>query len=270
MQARKRSVVGVGRSRDPLCACMVAETRMTERTKDALILGGIVAGAVGALVAIDRSRKGSANSGDLTLPPLPYPMNALAPVISERTVDIHHNGHQASYVEGFNANMATLASMRQQPVKDDKARAKAVTPVWKNVAFNAGGAILHKLYWENLRPVASPVMRPAKKTEDILRRDYGSVDGAIREILDVGLGVQGSGWTVLAYSPELGRTVIMPVGNHEDAVTVGARPLLVLDVWEHAYYLDRPNQRKAYLDAIRGIINWSVVEDRLARALEVR
>ena len=243
---------------------------MTEKTKDALIMGGIVVGAVGALVALDRSRRGSANAGDLTLPPLPYPKNALAPVISERTVDIHHNGHQASYVEGYNANMATLASMRQQPVKDDKARAKAVTPVWKNVAFNAGGAILHKLYWENLIPAASPAMQPMKRTEEILRRDYGNTESAIREILDVGLGVQGSGWTVLAYSPELGRTVIMPVGNHEDAITVGARPLLVLDVWEHAYYLDRPNQRKAYLDAIRGIINWRVVEDRLERALAVR
>jgi len=249
---------------------MVEVAPMNERTKDALIVGGIVVGAVGALVALDRSRRGSANAGDLTLPPLPYPKNALAPVISERTVDIHHNGHQASYVEGFNANMATLVSMRQQPVKDDKARAKAVTPVWKNVAFNAGGAILHKLYWENLRPVASAASRPEKKTEEILRRDYGSVDGAVREILDVGLGVQGSGWTVLAYSPELGRTVIMPVGNHEDAVTVGARPLLVIDVWEHAYYLDRTNHRKAYLDAIRGIIDWSVVESRLVRALAVR
>jgi Fe-Mn family superoxide dismutase len=144
-----------------------------------------------------------------------------------------------------------------------------LAPVWRNAMFNGGGAILHKLYWENLRPDGAAPTKPGPRTLASLQRDFGSVNEALREIRDVGLGIQGSGWSVLAYSPELRQLVVMPVGNHQNEVLVGARPLLVLDVWEHAYYLDRKNNRKAYLDALLPRIAWDVVERRLVAAERV-
>jgi hypothetical protein len=118
-------------------------------------------------------------------------------------------------------------------------------------------------------PNGTAASKPGTRTRALLARDFGSVKEAVREMVDVGLGIQGSGWSVLAYSPELEQTVLMPVGNHEDKILVGARPLLILDVWEHAYYADRMNNRKAYLDALLPRIAWDVVEKRLVAAERV-
>lgn len=237
---------------------------METSTRNALLFGAAGLGLIGAAVVLGR-RSGSRNAPELTLPPLPYPEDALTPSVSARTVKEHHESHQAGYVKGYNTAMATLRGARAAGYPDAQ-RVQMLAPVWKNAMFHGGGAILHTLYWENLRPNGKPETKPGARTQAVLARDFGSVKALVQEMLDVGLGVQGSGWVVLAYSPELGQTVLMPVGNHQNEVLVGARPLLILDVWEHAYYADRMNNRKAYLDALLPRIAWDVVERRLVAA----
>jgi Fe-Mn family superoxide dismutase len=236
---------------------------METTTRNALLAGAAGLGLIGAAVALSR-RSGSRNAPELTLPPLPYADDALTPAVSARTVKEHHNSHQAGYVRGYNTAMKTLRNARA--ADDDAQRVAMLAPVWKNAMFHGGGAILHKMYWENLRPNGSASSSPGPRTRALLARDFGSVKEAVREMVDVGLGIQGSGWVVLAYSPELRQLVLMPVGNHQNEVLVGARPLLILDVWEHAYYLDRMNNRKAYLEALLPRIAWEVVEKRLVAA----
>lgn len=241
---------------------------METSTRNALLVGAAGLGLIGAAVVLGR-RAGSRNAPELTLPPLPYPEDALTPSVSARTVKEHHESHQAGYVRGYNGAMKTLREARAAGYSD-AARVQMLAPVWKTAMFHGGGAILHKLYWENLRPNGKPETKPGARTRALLARDFGSVKEAVREMVDVGLGIQGSGWTVLAYSPELDQTVLMPVGNHENHLLVGARPLLILDVWEHAYYADRMNNRKAYLDALLPRIAWDVVEKRLVDAERVK
>lgn len=240
---------------------------MDTSTRNALLFGAAGLGLIGVAVALGR-RSGSRNAPELTLPPLPYADGALTPAVSARTVNEHHGSHQAAYVRGYNTAMQALRNARAAN-DEDAQRVAMLTPVWKNAMFNGGGAILHKMYWENLRPNGSASSPPGPRTRALLARDFGSVKEAVREMVDVGLGIQGSGWVVLAYSPELRQLVLMPVGNHQNEVLVGARPVLVLDVWEHAYYLDRMNNRKAYLQALLPRIAWEVVETRLMDAERV-
>jgi len=241
---------------------------MDTSTRNAILFGAAGLGLIGVAVALDR-RRGSANAPTVELPPLPYAADALVPAVSAATVTEHHNSHQAAYVKGYNTAMQTLRNPRAAN-DDDAQRVAMLMPVWRNAMFNGGGSILHKLYWENLRPDGAAVTQPGPRTRASILRDFGSVKEALREIRDVGLGIQGSGWVVLAYSPELRQLVLMPVGNHQNEVLVGARPLLIIDVWEHAYYLDRKNNRKGYLEVVLPRIAWDVVEKRLVAAEQVR
>ena len=241
---------------------------MDTSTRNALLFGAAGLGLIGAAVALDR-RRGSANAPAVELPPLPYPTDALVPAVSAATVTEHYTTHQASYVKGYNTAMQTLRDARVADYEDPQ-RIAMLAPVWRNAMFNGGGSILHKLYWENLRPDGATPTKPGPRTRASILRDFGSVKEALREIRDVGLGIQGSGWVVLAYSPELRQLVVMPVGNHENGVLVGARPILIIDVWEHAYYLDRKNNRKGYLEVVLPRIAWDVVERRLVAAEQGR
>ena len=240
---------------------------METSTRNALLFGAAGLGLIGVAVALDK-RRGSANAPTIALPPLPYPVEALVPAVSAATVTEHYTTHQASYVKGYNTAMQTLRNARAADYEDPQ-RVAMLMPVWRNAMFNGGGSILHKLYWENLRPDGAAPTKPGPRTLASIQRDFGSVQEVLREIRDVGLGIQGSGWVVLAYSPELRQLVLMPVGNHQNEVLVGARPVLIIDVWEHAYYLDRKNNRKGYLEVVLPRIAWDVVEKRMLAAEKI-
>ena len=240
---------------------------METNTRNALLFGAAGLGLIGVAVALDK-RRGSANAPTVDLPPLPYPVEALVPAVSAATVTEHYTTHQASYVKGYNTAMQTLRNARAADYEDPQ-RIAMLMPVWRNAMFNGGGSILHKLYWENLRPDGAAPTKPGPRTLASIQRDFGSVQEVLREIRDVGLGIQGSGWVVLAYSPELRQLVVMPVGNHENGVLVGARPILIIDVWEHAYYLARKNNRKGYLEVVLPRIAWDVVEKRMLAAEKI-
>ena len=194
------------------------------------------------------------------LRPLPYPYEALEPTISTRTVTLHHDKHQASYVKGWNEAVDRLARSRAK-MSDGSLR-----DTYRGMAFNGAGVILHEMYWENLCPIGNSGL-VSKALQGAAVRDFGSFDRMIQEIAGVGTAIRGSGWVVLAWVPAFQRLTLLPVSEHQDNWIPGAVPLLVLDVWEHAYYLDYQSARNEYLHMIWNNVDWGVVSRRLAAAL---
>lgn len=174
------------------------------------------------------------------LRPLPYPPNELEPTVDEETVLIHHDVHQASYVKGWNER--------------------------KSPAFNGSGVILHEMYWENLcRRGASPP--PSPQFLSAVARQWSSLQAMASEMVQLGRGIQGSGWVVLTWVPRFQQLVVLPISIHQDGWIPTAVPLLVIDVWEHAYYLKYHADRATYLHEIWNNVNWGVVSRRFAEAV---
>ncbi len=190
-----------------------------------------------------------------TLPPLPYEADALAPYIDETTVLLHYEKHHAAYVNGANEAQDMLRRIAQGDLPPSIAPAATL-----RLAFNLGGHILHTLYWENLAPPTGS--EPSGALAEALCSSFGSVDGFMRVFRSATMAVQGSGWGVLGVEPVSHRLVVCAVQKHQDALLPGFKPLLVCDVWEHAYYLPYQNNRSAYLDAFFHLINWEVVASR--------
>jgi Fe-Mn family superoxide dismutase len=204
----------------------------------------------------------------LGLPPLPYDESALEPAISRRTVRLHHDKHQAAYVQGVNTTLGRLHELRVDPNRyGNTARQAMRLSLYRNLAFNAAGAHLHDLYWRNLTSRGKGG-QPSSELGAQVQRDFGSWASMLQEVSDVGKKIQGSGWVVLAWSQPLRRLVVLPIEDHQNQSPVGSVPLLVLDVWEHAYYLDTQNDRGKYLDRLlTGYVNWPEVSRRFQRAV---
>lgn len=194
-------------------------------------------------------------AGKYALPPLPYPADALAPYLDEATVLLHHDKHHAAYVAGANDAADTLRRIAQGDASPSLAPAATL-----NLAFNLSGHILHTLYWENLAP--PPQDAPCGELADAMAATFDSLDGFQRVFRAATLAVQGSGWGILGVEPASRRLVVCAVQKHQDALIPGLKPLLVCDVWEHAYYLHYRNNRSSYLDAFFALINWEVVASR--------
>ena len=199
------------------------------------------------------------------LPPLPYEESALEPIIDARTVNIHHTGHEKSYYDGLEEALDSLDRGRQGGKIEDRIRRRMRLSIARSIAYNGAGAILHHLYWENLAP-SGQGGNPSKALHDQITQDFGSAKQFIEEFSDIANAIPGSGWSVLVYSPEFERLFILPIENHENRWIPGAVPLLVVDVWEHAYYLKHTNKRNDYVREIWPIINWAVVSRRFATA----
>jgi Fe-Mn family superoxide dismutase len=199
------------------------------------------------------------------MPPLPYPATMLEPVIDAKTVDIHHNGHEESYYAGLDEALDSLARAREGEKIPDATRRRMRLSLAQSVAFNGSGAVLHKMYWENLCKPGQGGM-PSQALHQLIVRDFGSPQMFMEEFSDIAIATRGSGWAVLAWSPDFQRSFILSIENHQNGWLPNAIPLLVVDVWEHAYYLKYQNKRADYVKAIWGIINWNAVNARYARA----
>jgi Fe-Mn family superoxide dismutase len=184
------------------------------------------------------------------LKPLPYAQDALEPTIGAETVRIHHGTHQAGYVKGWNKGL-----QRGPRTRED----------YEQLAFNGAGVILHELYWENLCS-AGESPPPSQQLLSCMARCFGSAQAVVDQMSHVGAVIQGSGWVVLAWVPRFERMVLLPVRNHQNGWIPGAVPLLVIDVWEHAYYLDYQAARAEYLRLLWHNVNWGVVSARHAAA----
>lgn len=190
------------------------------------------------------------------LPILPYSYDALEPIISKEIMALHHDKHHATYVNGTNAALEKLEKYRKGEMEID------IKAMLRDVSFNLSGHILHSIFWLNMRkPQESN--GPSGKITGMINRDFGSFASFKKEFSAAAKTCEGSGWAALAWDPSSDQLFVMQIEKHNVATIAGLKILLVLDVWEHAYYLQYKNDRGAYTDKWWDVVNWNDVEKRL-------
>ncbi|MBI4446256.1 MAG: superoxide dismutase [Acidobacteria bacterium] len=197
-----------------------------------------------------------------TLPPLPYDYNALEPHIDEQTMRLHHDKHHQSYVDGLNKAEQKLEEAR-------KGGQFELVKHWeREIAFHGSGHMLHSIFWPNMSPKGGG--EPAGELAKAITRDFGSFEAFKNHFQAAATAVEGGGWGILAYQTLSNQLIILGVEKHQNLTQFGAVPLLVLDVWEHAYYLRYQNRRADYVKAFFNVINWKDVEQRYTTANQAR
>ena len=197
-----------------------------------------------------------------SLPELPYAYDALAPQISEVQLRLHHDKHHAAYVKGANAILEKLDKARQEGTDVDT---KATL---KELSFQVGGHKLHSLFWKNLAPATKTSKEPGGALADALKKEFGSIERFKKEFTAAANSTEGSGWAALAWCMHTQRPLLMQIEKHNVNVIPTYKILMVLDVWEHAYYLDYKNDRAKFTEAFWSIVNWDEVNKRLEAALK--
>ncbi len=187
----------------------------------------------------------------LQLPELPYGYKDLEPYISEEQLKLHHQKHHQAYVNSANALLEKLEKARRDNTEID------IKSTLKELSFHVGGHVLHSLFWRNLKPG-----KQIGVIKNSIEKEFGSFERFKKEFTQAATGVEGSGWAALAMD-NTGRLVIMQIEKHNVNIYPGFRLLMVLDVWEHAYYLDYKNNRAGFVDAFWNIVNWDEVGRRL-------
>lgn len=200
--------------------------------------------------------------GRHTLPPLPYPYNALEPHIDEKTMRLHHDIHHRSYVDGLNKAERMMLQARRTGNFD-------LIKHWeREAAFNGAGHYLHTLFWKTMSPKGGG--EPSGELRKQIVRDFGSFLAFKQHFSQAAEKVEGSGWAILVWSPRSQRLEILQAEKHQNLSQWDVIPLLPLDVWEHAYYLKYQNNRKAYIDAWWNVVNWPYVNRRYLKARRLR
>ncbi len=193
------------------------------------------------------------------LPELKFGYEALWPYITEEQLRIHHTKHHQSYVNNANQLLEKIKLARKnQEAVDIKSLTKALS-------FNIGGHVLHSLFWSNLQPADEQADIPQELNKKI-EHDFGSFDTFQQEFASIANSVEGSGWAALVYDTYSNRLHTMQVEKHNTNLFPNHRILLVLDVWEHAYYIDYRNERNKFVDSFWEIVNWKQVNKRLQKA----
>jgi len=193
------------------------------------------------------------------LPKLPYGYSELAPYISEEQLRIHHDKHHQAYVNGANDIFEKMDKARKDGTDFD---AKATL---KALSFNVGGQILHSLFWENLSPPAKADAKPVGALAKEIDAEFGSFERFRKEFTQAAMGIEGSGWAALAYCEKTKRPVIMQIEKHNTNVFPNFKILLVLDMWEHAFYIDYKNEKAKFVEAFWNIVNWKEAEKRFGK-----
>jgi superoxide dismutase, Fe-Mn family len=188
------------------------------------------------------------------LPPLSYDYAALEPYLSARIVELHHAKHHQAYVDGANTVTQKLAEAR---AAGDYG---ALVGLEKALAFHVSGHVLHSLYWTNLSPHGGG--EPTGALADAIGEYFGGFAAFKAHLTQATVGVQGSGWALLSWDPYGGRLLVEQVENHQNSTVQSAVPLLAIDAWEHAYYLQYENRRADYASAIWNVIDWDDVSRR--------
>ena len=197
---------------------------------------------------------------DYTLPELPYDYSALEPSISGAIMELHHSKHHQAYVTGANTALAQLAEAR------DSDNLAYVNKLEKDLAFNLGGHVNHSIFWTNMSPNGGD--KPTGELASAIDDHFGSFEKFQAHFTATAMGVQGSGWSVLAWDSIGQRLIIVQFFDQQANFPAGTIPLLMLDVWEHAYYLDYKNVRADYVKAFWNIADWANVEQRFVTARE--
>lgn len=192
------------------------------------------------------------------LPSLDYDYNALEPHISAQIMQLHHTKHHQAYVDGANLALEKLAAAR------DGGDFVAVNLWEKNLAFNLGGHTNHSVFWKNLSPHGGG--EPGADLRVAIDSQFGSFSAFQAQFSAVAMGIQGSGWAVLAWDSLAQAMVIYQLFDQQSNVPIGTVPLLMLDMWEHAFYLDYLNVKADYVKAFWNIVNWENVSERYEKA----
>lgn len=195
------------------------------------------------------------------LPELPYAFNALEPVISAEIMELHYTKHHKGYVTNLNA---ALEKYHEAESRNDVAQMIALQSA---VKFNGGGHINHSIFWTILAPVGKGGGMPSGALAKMIERDFGSFDAFKEKFNTMTTGVQGSGWGWLGYSKGQKRLELATCSNQDPLSTHGLVPVMGVDVWEHAYYLQYKNVRADYVKNIWQIFNWKHIEERFAKAV---
>jgi Fe-Mn family superoxide dismutase len=193
------------------------------------------------------------------LPPLPYRYDALQPYISEKIMTLHHTRHHQAYVNGANAALEKLAKARAGELQVD------IRAVLRDLSFNLDGHKLHSIFWPNMAPPGSGGGTPGGKLADKIKQDFGSFEKFKQQFSEAAKTVEGAGWALLLYDPELDQLILTQI-EKQNLMHIAEIPILLgLDVWEHAYYVDYGPDRASYVDRWWNVVNWSDVDARLEK-----
>jgi superoxide dismutase, Fe-Mn family len=196
-----------------------------------------------------------------TLPELDYDYTALEPHISAAIMELHHDKHHKAYVDGANIALDKLAAARES------GDFGAITKLEKDLAFNLAGHVNHSVFWKNMSPNAG-----GQAEGDLgaaIAEYFGGFAGFQKQLSEAAKGIQGSGWAALVWEPLGKRLNTLQFGDHQNNLTGGSVPLLLLDMWEHAFYLQYKNVKADYVTAWWNVVNWDDVAQRFAKAQTV-
>ncbi len=192
------------------------------------------------------------------LPDLTYDYDSLEPNISGKIMELHHDKHHLAYVNGANTALDLLAEARE---KNDLTW---VNKLQKDLAFNLAGHVNHTVFWRNMSPEGGD--KPFGELEAAINEFFGSFDGFRAHLTASALGIQGSGWSILAWDVLGEQLIIEQLYDHQGNLAPASIPLLMLDMWEHAFYLDYQNVKGDYVKAFWNIVNWADVQERFEAA----
>ncbi len=198
--------------------------------------------------------------GPYTLPDLPYDPAALEPHYSAEIVELHHDKHHAAYVKGINDTLDKLAAAR------DAKDFSNLPTLEKSLAFHLSGHVLHSIFWTNMSPDGGG--RPDGDLGAALDEHFGGFDPFQAQLSEATTSIQGIGWGALSWEPSGKRLIVEQVYDHQGNIGSGAIPLLVIDAWEHAFYLQYKNVKADWVKAFWNIVNWPDVASRLTMAMQ--
>lgn len=198
------------------------------------------------------------NDGNFALQSLPYSENFLEPFVDAETMHLHYTYHHGGAVKGANKDLQMIKKAL------DENNLETVDFWTRKLAFHFSSHVLHTIFWTNLN---NKQTSPGGKLLSLIDKNFGSFDRLKLYLTSTSKNVDGNGWGILGYQPYSDSLVVMQCENHEKLTQWGVIPLLVIDVWEHAYYLKYKNKRNDFVDAILTLINWDNVASRLDNAL---
>jgi Fe-Mn family superoxide dismutase len=197
-------------------------------------------------------------NSEYRLPALDYGFDELEPAYSAELLELHYSKHHQAYVDGANETFAALAEAREKREFDK------LKQLQKDLAFNVSGHALHSIFWRNMSPAGGDRLSDQLSLQ--IAGSFGDRDALREQFLAAATSIQGSGWAAMSWEPLRGSLVVQQIYDHQDNAASGTLPILLLDMWEHAYYLQYRNEKKRWAKAYWEMINWTDVEARLLRA----
>lgn len=195
------------------------------------------------------------------LPELPYSLDALEPVINSEIMSLHYHKHHQAYITNLNK------ALEQEEIANKNNDLSNMIAIQSAIKFNGGGHVNHSIFWTNLAPIKSNGGKPPEgELLKAINAQFGGLDKLIEQMSAKAVAIQGSGWAWLGYNKAKGMLEIATCDNQDPLSTKGLIPLLGIDVWEHAYYLQYKNVRADYVKAIWQIVNWKNVAERFNNA----